>query len=182
MGGTVTVRMLDLFSGLGGASEAMRLAGWDVVTVDVEPRFNCTYTADLLTWECPDHAGFDLVWASPPCTEFSRSFLPWLRGKYPDPNLDLVRSALRIIRQVSPKYWIIENVRGSIRWLKPILGKPRMVGQAVLWGRYPELGRVAVAPHKQKLSSSKRAERSKIPFEISLAVCNAISRASKQDL
>ena len=32
--------MLDLCSGLGGASKAMKERGWDVITVDVNPEFS----------------------------------------------------------------------------------------------------------------------------------------------
>lgn len=168
------MRMLDLFSGLGGASAAMLKRGWDVVTVDVDPAFGCTYTADLTSWQPPaELAGCHLVWASPPCTEFSRSFLPWLRGKFPPPSLDLVRAAVRIIEEVDPVWWVIENVRGASSWLKPLLGQPVQVGQAFLWGRFPELGRVKVKPHKQRLSSTRRAERSAIPYPISEALARA---------
>lgn len=72
--------MLDLFAGLGGASQAMRERGWEVVTVDNDPAFGCTVTADLASWSW-DGPTPDLVWASPPCTEFSRESMPWCRSK-----------------------------------------------------------------------------------------------------
>lgn len=174
------MRMLDLFSGLGGASAAMRERGWEVVTVDVEPRFNCTYTADLRTWEPAGLGLFDLVWASPPCQEFSRWGMPWLRAKNPPPpSLELVEAARRIIRQVEPDWWVVENVRGASGFLRPILGEPRMYGAALLWGRFPDLGRVVVEPHKERLSSTQRAERSKIPYPISHALAVACERAAR---
>lgn len=167
------LRMLDLFAGLGGASAAMRARGWDVVTVDIDPDFGCTYTADLETWSY-DGPSVDLVWASPPCTEFSRSHLPWLAGKYPPPSLDLARASLRIIGECNPIWWIVENVRGAARWLTPLFGhSPRQLGQAFLWGKFPHPGKVLVRPHKQCLSSKKRKERSMIPYEISLAIAVA---------
>ena len=51
--------MLDLFAGLGGASEAMRRRGWEVVTVDNDPVFNCTVTADLAEWSWQGRSGSD---------------------------------------------------------------------------------------------------------------------------
>jgi hypothetical protein len=168
-------RMLDLFAGLGGASAAMRDRGWDVVTVDADPSFGCTITADLLTWEPPAELGsFDLVWASPPCQEFSRWGMPWLRKKNPpQPSLALARASLRIIRHVAPSWWVIENVRGASSFLRPLLGEPRMYGAAMLWGQFPDLGRVRVRPHKERLSSTQVSERSAIPYPISLALAKA---------
>ena len=42
--------MLDLGSGLGGASLAMKKRGWNVVTMDIDPRFGTDVVADMLTW------------------------------------------------------------------------------------------------------------------------------------
>ena len=60
------MRMLDLFSGLGGASRAMRERGWDVITVDIEPEFNPSIIADISTYHYEGKLPVDLVWASPP--------------------------------------------------------------------------------------------------------------------
>jgi hypothetical protein len=167
--------MLDLFAGLGGASAAMRDRGWDVVTVDADPSFSCTITTDLLTWEPPaDLGAFDLVWASPPCQEFSRWGMPWCRAKNPPPpSLELVHAAVRIIGIVKPVWWVIENVRGASSFLRPVLGEPRLYGAAMLWGQFPDLGRVRVKLHKERLSSTQRAKRSVIPYAISLALAKA---------
>lgn len=164
--------MLDLFSGLGGASAGFRDRGWDVVTVDIDPRFNCTHTTDLAAWEYTG-ATPDIVWASPPCTQFSRSILPWIKDKR-TPSLDLLRAALRVIREVDPVWWVVENVRGAIRWFRPLLGDPVMsVGPVFLWGRFPSFTVRPVKAYKQRLSSRRKAERSKIPYPISAALAKA---------
>ena len=47
---------------------------------------------------------------------------------------------LRIIEIVKPKYWVIENVVGSIRYFEEYLGEPRqIIGPYVLWGNFPIL-------------------------------------------
>ena len=166
--------MLDLFSGLGGASSAFRARGWDVVTVDNDPRFGCTHTADLLTWQY-DGPRPDLVWASPPCTEFSRESMPWCRtGKAP--SLELAKAAKRIIDECDPAWWVIENVKGSVKWLRPILGDHRAsYGPFYLWGQFPPF-RAEVKPFKTRLSSSRRAERACVPAALSnalVAACEA---------
>ena len=38
---------IDLFSGLGGASQAFEAAGWEVVTVDINPEFNPTICCNV---------------------------------------------------------------------------------------------------------------------------------------
>lgn len=166
--------MLDLFAGLGGASEAMRRRGWEVVTVDNDPEFGCTITADLSAWSW-DGRTPDLVWASPPCTEFSRESMPWCRTGVA-PSLALVESALRIVRECGPAWWVIENVRGAIRPFAPLLGPPKQShGPFFLWGQFPPF-RATVRPFKERLSSSQRARRAKVPAAISESLAAAVER------
>lgn len=163
--------MLDLFSGLGGASQAFKSRGWDVVTVDNDPRFGCTYTADLLTWRW-DGPRPDFIWASPPCTEFSREIMPWCRTGNP-PSLDLVRAALRVIDAARPRFWCLENVRGSVKWIAPLIGRHRQShGPFYLWGSFPAF-ECRVKPFKEKLTSARRADRAKVPAELSDAMAAA---------
>jgi hypothetical protein len=162
--------MLDLFAGLGGASAAMRDRGWDVVTVDVEPRFGCTVTADLSAWSW-DGPRPDLVWASPPCTEFSRESMPWCRTGQ-TPGMELVNAARRIIAECEPQWWVIENVRGATRYLNPILGEPVSYGPFFLWGAFPAF-RARVRFFKERLSSTRRAERAQVPYALSEALARA---------
>jgi hypothetical protein len=166
--------MLDLFSGLGGASQAMRDRFWQVVRVDLDPRFSPDIVADVRDF-CWDGERPDLIWASPPCTEFAREFMPWSRtGREPD--LSLVEATIRIVEETKPRFWILENVRGATRWLDPILGKPRaIIGPYFLWGFFPPLPGVYLNGRRKKesLPSSAAAERAKIPYELSLAVADA---------
>ena len=66
-------KMLDLFSGLGGASQAMQEDdNWKVTTVDFEERFEPDICEDVLNLEPEDFKeDYDLIWASPPCDRFS---------------------------------------------------------------------------------------------------------------
>lgn len=170
--------MLDLGSGLGGASQSMRSRGWDVVTVDIDQQFQPDIVADLRTWQW-DGRKPDLVWASPPCTEFSKFAMPcWYDPQQlPEPDMSIVEACLRIINQAKPRYWIIENVRGAVPFFEPLLGKPTFVARPYfLWGHFPMLGNVRrhTFVKKTKLSSSARSERAKIPKSLSLAVALAI--------
>jgi hypothetical protein len=174
--------MLDLCAGLGGASQAMRARGWRVVTVDSELRFGCTHTADIRTWRWVGPRP-DLVWASPPCTEFARESMPWSR-KGITPDLSIVMGCLRVIAETRPRFWVLENVRGAVRWLAPILGPPRQIaGPFFLWGNFPPLGvgRLKMRP-KESYPSSRPDLRAKVPEAISLAVAVAVESQGALDL
>jgi hypothetical protein len=101
--------------------------------------------------------------------------MPWSRtGREPD--LSLVEATIRIVEETKPRFWILENVRGAVRWLDPILGKPRVIlGPYFLWGFFPPLPSVYFRERikKESLPSSAAAERAKIPYELSLAVAVA---------
>lgn len=173
--------MLDLFSGLGGASRAMSERGWRVVRVDIEPRFRPSVVADARNVSFHDFRP-DLFWASPVCTEFARESMPWCRTGKP-PSLDLVRAAIRVRDEVRPRWWIIENVRGAMRWLEPLLGRPTMrIGAAYLWGEFPlPLGCREPKPGKERIGPcpDRPALRSLIPHETSLAIAQACERAAE---
>jgi len=172
------LHMLDLFSGLGGASAAMRDRGWVVTTVDADPRFLPTIVADMKRFRWASRRPIDLLWASPPCVEFSRESMPWCRtGRAP--SMDLLEATLRVVRQVRPRFWIVENVRGAIRHFEPYLGKYfGHAGPVFLWGcPPPALALPHVEPYKERLSSAQRAERARIPYGISVAVAVAVEAA-----
>lgn len=167
--------MLDLCCGLKGASQAMSEAGWDVVTLDVEAKFNPDVVANLNTWEYTGPTP-DLIWASPPCTEFSRESMPWCRtGKHPD--MALVMACKRVIEQTRPKYWVIENVRGAIKYFRPIFGPPRAsFGPFFLWGVFPLDGPFKLAGFRKKESYSSKqvSERARVPEQVSRAIMDGI--------
>lgn len=166
--------VVDLGTGLGGASAAMRDRGWRVVGVDIEPRFEPDICADLLTWEPPAWLhGCDMVWASPTCTEFARESMPWSRTGQ-QPSLDLVLACKRIISTIQPRYWAVENVRGAIRHFEPVFGPySHHFGPFYLWSNLPPLD-VPVRPFKERLAGYQKAERAKVPYAVSRAVALAV--------
>lgn len=145
--------------------------GWDVVTVDIDPTFKPDVVADLLTWDgLPGH--WDLLWASPPCDEFSREWMPWSRTGQP-PSLELVRAVHRLRDQLKPRFWILENVKGA----QPYLGRAMWVRNPVyLWGEFPPLD-VDIEPWKEHLSSGAERRRAQLPYQLSLAVARAVESA-----
>jgi len=163
--------MVDLCSGLGGASQAMKDRGWQVTTVDNDPRFKPDIIADVrtFTWngERPT-----LIWASPPCHEFTRAFLPWIKSETV-PDMSIVQAVCRIIYEANPVYWVIENVRGAQKYFGPVLGEPAYIlsGVYFLWGHFPDLSLYGTY---FKIWHRDKALRAKIPYELSNALATAI--------
>lgn len=166
--------MLDLFCGYKGASAAMQRRGWRVETLDRLRSFSPTYCVDVREWSWSGARKPDLVWASPPCQEFSRLTMPWTRAKNPPaPDMSLVEAAKRIIAEIEPRWWVLENVRGAI----PFLGKPVVrFGAYCLWGSFPEFV-CKVEKRKERLSSWQKQERARIPYSLSLALALACEGA-----
>jgi DNA (cytosine-5)-methyltransferase 1 len=102
------MKALDLFCGAGGASMGLHRAGFDVTGVDLapQPRYPFAFIqADALT---VDLAGFDFIWASPPCQAYSAANNIHGRTDHPD-LVDAVRA--RLVASGLP--YIIENVPGA---------------------------------------------------------------------
>ena len=101
-------RLLELFSGTGSVGKEWEYG--EVVSVDVAGKAP-THQCDILKWDYtiypPGH--FDVVWASPPCTQYS---VARTKAKTPR-DLEgadaLVRKALEIIEYFGPRFFFMEN-------------------------------------------------------------------------
>lgn len=167
------MKMLDLFSGSGSASRAAAVRGWEVVRVDNGEGTAADIRADLASWETSEW--FDLVWASPPCTQLSTAS----RLRDIDAGLVLVDAALRIIKAIKPRWWVLENVHGATRAIGSRIGPPvACYGSFYLWGVFPPF-EAKVERSKTKLSGRRRAERrAAIPWPISdglVRACEALA-------
>jgi len=149
------MRMLDLFSGLGGASEAfVRSSGddvSDVIRVDNDPVLGSIPHTRVLNalhwmdWIVHIPRPVEVIWASPPCQEFSQAS----NQSTKEPSLRLLQAALDIIDHLEPKWWIVENVRGAVKHFRGELGTPtQVIGPFYLWGRFPP-----IAVNVERLSS-----------------------------
>ena len=184
--------MLDLYSGLGGASEAfLRDQGWHVDRIENNPELEdvpntILHDVKLLKGTYIFDTQYDFIWASPPCLEFSVAYnaprsVAQRRGEPYSPDLSLVLAAKAIIDELKPRYWAIENVVGALSYLKPILGEPRqIVGPFVIWGVFPNIHLPPGWAHSKSKgdtwsSDSLRANRrALIPLEVSEAFKDAI--------
>jgi len=146
---------LDLFSGLGGFSAAFEESPeWDVVTVDIEERFNPDIQADVMELRPGDLPDADVILASPPCNCFSKA-AAWQEHWVGDaPQTDAARESVALafhtvglIRALAPEYWFVENPEGHLR---KFLGRPTgsvtycqygtdYMKPTDLWGRHPPM-------------------------------------------
>lgn len=120
------MRVLDLFAGLKGWSSAF--PDHDVKTLDIESKFDCDITIDILDFEPGKHLqGWkpDLLLASPPCNAFSVASIGhhWTGGKgayipksdFAVLSKEIVKKTLSIIEELDPMYWLLENPVGVLR-------------------------------------------------------------------
>lgn len=89
----------------------MEAKGYETVTVDNDPRFNATHTCSIEDFDYShlytNKNSFDIIWASPPCTQYSRAKTC---GKRDMETADrLVQKCLEIIRYYEPRAWFLEN-------------------------------------------------------------------------
>ena len=179
-----------------------------MTTVDVEPWFEPTIVADIrkLKWsDLPPSP--DIVLASPPCEGFSIAAVRWnYRDGVPygwkaKEGIELVHHTLRLLRDLNPKFFLIENPRGMLGKLDLIpyekrlttmcrYGGPRMK-PTHLWGGFPPSLRLK-PPCKQgdwchpahprstyqphSIQTVPKWQRALIPRELSLAACRAAER------
>ena len=111
----MNMKVLDLFSGGGGAGMGYHRAGFEVVGCDIRPQPSYPFAfvqADALAPPF-DLSSFDLIHASPPCQAYTPMSNRWRgRGTLADRRKDLV-GPTRAMLEESGVPWVIENVRGS---------------------------------------------------------------------
>ena len=175
--------ILDLYCGLGGWATGFVENGHHVIGYDIVD-FSNDYPgnfirADLLTLN--DFPAADVIVASPPCTDFSKSSFPktWKSVQRYPPDipqaLKLFNRVYEIVSRVKPEYFIIENVRGAQKYV----GKARMhIGSRYFWGNFPlfSVGHADDIYGKWKMppSEDRGALRSVIPLSISRGFCQAV--------
>jgi len=149
------MRILELFSGTASFSNIAKERGHNVFTIDNQKKFNPDLCKNIIKVEANEiikKFGFpDMIWASPPCTRFSIANHRHWNNQEPNPDtirdIDLIHHTLKIIFRLHPKFWILENPKGRLRW---ILGNPPNTvyygsyGHPVLkptdlWGFYPKI-------------------------------------------
>jgi site-specific DNA-cytosine methylase len=99
-------KILELFSGTKSVGKVAEELGFDVVSLDLR---NADINCDILHWDYTifPPGTFDVIWASPPCTEYSRAKTVGVRNI--EHANQIVLKTLEIISYLNPTYWVIEN-------------------------------------------------------------------------
>ncbi len=124
------MRLLDLFSGAGGAGVGYRRAGWDVVGVDIDPQPAYPFAHRVMDWRdgLEDAAAFDAIHASPPCQGYS-----WSTRKGREERWPLRIAEVRDALAATGLPYVIENVANARRDMRqPVLLCGTMFGLGLI--------------------------------------------------
>ena len=198
------LKVIDLFSGLGGFSQAFLDRDHKVTRYDFNPVFENipnTIIKDVLELTSDDLKDTDIILASIDCTYFTYA------NHNPDKDgleysKKLARHTLNIIQEARPTYYIIENPPSR---LKEVLGPPQYktawgywgmpyLKPTWLWGILPRIqwktrykepqpkkswNLKTFKTHKFAYLCPRDSKlRSLVPYDFSKAVCIAVEKAT----
>lgn len=137
------MKVLELFSGTESISNEFRKRGHEAFTVDWNPAFNPTLSADISKLTAEDvllqFGKPDIIFAAPDCSTFSLLAMARCghrRKNYSTGEMEAVspyakfcdmvdKHVLELIHELQPKVFIIENPRAGMRTMKWMRGIPR---------------------------------------------------------
>ena len=136
------MKVLELFAGTRSIGKAFETKGHEVFSIDWDKQFsNINLYKDIgeiTSEEIIELFGYpDVIWASPDCTTFSVSAISRHRRKNKetgslDPISDYAtfcdtvdQHVLKLIKELNPKFFFIENPRGGMRKMKWMQDIPR---------------------------------------------------------
>jgi DNA (cytosine-5)-methyltransferase 1 len=120
----MTLNVVSLYSGAGGLDLGFEAAGFAVQAAVEFDRWSCEtlrrnrrwkiFEADIKAVESDDLGTADVLIGGPPCQPFSKSAY-WAKGdtkRLNDPRADTLTAYLRVLRDIQPRAFLLENVVG----------------------------------------------------------------------
>lgn len=101
------MRVLELFSGTKSIGKVCDKLEW--VSVSVDMILPADHQVDIMDFDYKQYPKdyFDIVWASPPCTQYSRAKSQGVRDI--EGSNKIVLKTLEIINYFDSEYWFLEN-------------------------------------------------------------------------
>ena len=127
------MKILELFAGSRSIGNVAESLGYEVFSSDINNFDKINYVVDILDFDI-NKVPFkpDFIWASPPCTYFSVASIGkhWNKDHTPKSEnallgLKIIKKTVKIIKELNPKFWFIENPRGKLRKLEVVKDLPR---------------------------------------------------------
>jgi len=118
------MNVLELFCGTKSVGKCCEELAWNSISIDNETQFNPTHLVNIMDFDYKqypkDH--FDIIWASPPCTYYSKLQHCWIGRKkqgeiFTYEKLEelrndsdkLMKKTFEIIDYFNPHWWFVEN-------------------------------------------------------------------------
>ena len=101
------MNVLELFSGTRSIGKVCDKLGWSSVSVDLI--LPADHQVDIMQFDYKQYPkdAFDIIWASPPCTEYSKAKSQGIRDI--EGANKIVLKTLEIINYFNCEYWFLEN-------------------------------------------------------------------------
>ena len=117
--------LLELFSGTGSVGKVFEAGGWAVTSVDILPRFGPTLLKSVLDLALSDiQMPVDLMWASPPCTHYSRARTTAKTPRDLEGSDRMVQKCLDLAQELRCPYFMENPHSGMLKGRAVVAGIP----------------------------------------------------------
>ena len=119
-------RLLVVCSGTGGVGGVFNMHGWEVVSLDIDPKTQPTIVCDICAFEYTQLGGtYDAVWCSLPCQMYPIARSEAIVPRDLEGSDRIVQRCKNMIAWFQPSTWFIENPQsGLLKRREVVAGMP----------------------------------------------------------